>query len=204
MPPSPATSPEFQPSHWAPLVISLVGVVCTIFLLFCYYRMLKGQCCVSRVMISRSGDQRRHLNGDNTDDPSLQFQSHGLDSYIIHSLPITQFKKKNAEELCQSNTDCAICLGEFDESEWIKHLPNCSHVFHVSCIDTWFQTHSSCPLCRSHIYDLKIHHECSISMYTLLETLEERFLSRNISTLPSSQLPSPIEFSTWTRPENAN
>lgn len=70
------------------------------------------------------------------------------------------------------HTDCAVCLGEFEEGEWLKNLPNCTHTFHVSCIDTWFQSHSNFPLCRAHIYDFTIRHEySSVSVHTLQETL---------------------------------
>nr|KYP58571.1 RING-H2 finger protein ATL1O [Cajanus cajan] len=65
---------------------------------------------------------------------------------VINSLPVFQIKK--GEEMAV-NVECAICLGEFEEGEWIKLLPNCTHGFHVSCIDTWFRSHSNCPLCRS-------------------------------------------------------
>ncbi|XP_059626978.1 RING-H2 finger protein ATL16-like [Cornus florida] len=153
-------------------VIAVVGAVCSIFLLFIY----------SRFVWSRIQEQRRILNESNPDDPSLQFQSRGLDSFITHSLPITQFKKKNEEELSQSNTECAVCLGEFEEGECLKHLPNCSHAFHVPCIDTWFQNHSTCPLCRSQIYDFTPDHEYSVSINSLLETLRrEDFLRQRLA-----------------------
>ncbi|KAF3454801.1 hypothetical protein FNV43_RR05249 [Rhamnella rubrinervis] len=45
-------------------------------------------------------------------------------------------------------TDCPICLGEFGEGEKVRILPKCGHGFHVKCIDTWLECHSSCPLCR--------------------------------------------------------
>lgn len=44
--------------------------------------------------------------------------------------------------------DCPICLAEFAEGENMRILPNCNHGFHVECIDKWFVTHSSCPMCR--------------------------------------------------------
>lgn len=189
MSPSPAPSSGFEPSHWDPLVIALVGIICCVFLLFSYHKILQRHCGDfggSIAFFSRNPTQshrRRRLNDENNlDSPSLQFQSRGLDSFLMHSLPITQFKKKKeGEELhlhCHRNgntntddDDCAVCLGEFEDGDWLKHLPNCSHVFHVSCIDTWFQTHSSCPLCRSFVYYNPNMNQNTVSIYALLEAL---------------------------------
>ncbi|QCD90910.1 E3 ubiquitin-protein ligase [Vigna unguiculata] len=44
---------------------------------------------------------------------------------------------------------CVVCLGEFEEGEKLRRLPECMHCFHVACIDTWLCSHSSCPVCRS-------------------------------------------------------
>lgn len=164
MPPSPSPSPGLQTSHWNPLMIALVASICSIFLVLSFHRILHRHCCAFQLTTwSRNQGQSRRLNEDNGDDLSQQFQSQGLDSYIAHSLPIVQYKKKHEADIYGINTDCAVCLGEFEEGEWIKHLPNCPHVFHVSCIDIWFQTHSSCPLCRADIFDLEY-------AYTLQET----------------------------------
>ncbi|XP_052178861.1 RING-H2 finger protein ATL66-like [Diospyros lotus] len=176
--PSPVPSPISEPPRWNPVVLALVGFFCSIFMVFSYYRILQGHC--SRFRGTNQGP-RQFLRVENPNDPSLQFQSRGLDSYIMHSLPITQFKKKAAEELGQNRTDCAVCLGEFEDGEWLKHLPNCSHVFHVSCIDTWFQTHSSCPLCRSYVCNLAMDNGYSVSVYNLLETLRRENLIQDRS-----------------------
>ncbi|KAL3530694.1 hypothetical protein ACH5RR_010016 [Cinchona calisaya] len=172
MSPSPTSTSGFEHSRWDPMVIALVGVICFLVLLYSYHRILLRHCSECNLISnSRNHSQSRRLHESIPDDPSLhEFQSRGLDSFVMHSLPITQFKEKKNEE-GNTNTDCAVCLGEFEEGEWLKHLPHCSHVFHVSCIDTWFQTHSSCPLCRSYIFNLTVHEEHSISVYTLLETL---------------------------------
>ncbi|XP_008809452.2 RING-H2 finger protein ATL74-like isoform X1 [Phoenix dactylifera] len=50
-------------------------------------------------------------------------------------------------------TDCPICLGEFADGEKVRVLPRCHHGFHVSCIDTWLASHSSCPTCRHSLLD---------------------------------------------------
>lgn len=44
---------------------------------------------------------------------------------------------------------CSICLGEFKLHERVRVLPECAHLFHVTCIDKWLEHHSSCPLCRA-------------------------------------------------------
>ncbi|CAA7057382.1 unnamed protein product [Microthlaspi erraticum] len=71
--------------------------------------------------------------------------SRGLDQSVIKSLPVFTFSAATAE----SAIECAVCLSEFEESESGRVLPNCKHTFHVDCIDMWFHSHSSCPLCRS-------------------------------------------------------
>lgn len=46
---------------------------------------------------------------------------------------------------------CAVCLQEAINGERIRRLPKCNHCFHVQCIDAWFQSHSTCPLCRNDV-----------------------------------------------------
>uniref|UniRef100_J3MBM0 RING-type domain-containing protein n=1 Tax=Oryza brachyantha TaxID=4533 RepID=J3MBM0_ORYBR len=48
-----------------------------------------------------------------------------------------------------SVSECAVCLSEFVERERVRLLPNCSHAFHIDCIDTWLLSNSTCPLCRA-------------------------------------------------------
>lgn len=114
----------------------------------------------------------RLLNDNNpADDPPLHFQSHGLDSAILRFLPTIQFRNSDTEK-GQRSANCAVCLGEFEEGEWLRLLPNCAHIFHVSCVDTWFRTHTTCPLCRSDVlHDFNSEQEFSVSMFTWMETL---------------------------------
>lgn len=44
--------------------------------------------------------------------------------------------------------DCAVCLEEFQEGDTVKVTPQCGHVFHPRCIDTWLINHVTCPVCR--------------------------------------------------------
>ncbi|KAK7293317.1 hypothetical protein RJT34_16180 [Clitoria ternatea] len=69
----------------------------------------------------------------------------GLDQAFIDALPVFHYKEiKGLKE----PFDCAVCLCEFSEKDKLRLLPMCSHAFHISCIDTWLLSNSSCPLCR--------------------------------------------------------
>ncbi|GMI93640.1 hypothetical protein like AT1G72310 [Hibiscus trionum] len=76
----------------------------------------------------------------------------GLDSTILASLPALIFSQKDFKE----GLECAVCLCELVEGEKARLLPKCNHGFHVDCIDMWFQSHSTCPLCRNPIVDVEI------------------------------------------------
>ncbi|KAI3507798.1 hypothetical protein L2E82_20615 [Cichorium intybus] len=154
---SPVEPPSLQHTTWSPIVIAMVGTMGTLFLIFSYFNILR-RCSFHA---SSGNGQRRRLHDTNLDgnDPSLEFQSRGLDSFTVQMMPITQLKKKRESDKanqCDESTECPICLGEYEDDEWVKTIPNCSHMFHISCIDTWFQTHSSCPLCRSDVFDLEV------------------------------------------------
>jgi len=45
-------------------------------------------------------------------------------------------------------TECIICLEAFMVGEPLRILP-CMHRYHKSCIDKWFMTHLSCPICKN-------------------------------------------------------
>lgn len=160
-PPPPSPVPDY--SSWSPWSISTIAIVCIFFLLLSNYRILKR---LFRGVIS--GRPRV----ENPTDPSPQIHGHGLEASRIHLLPISQFKKNEEFESTASfNTECAVCLGEFEEGELIKQLPNCNHSFHSSCIDAWFRDHSSCPLCRLQISSFSLDFSTPDSSLGMLETL---------------------------------
>ncbi|KAK7312499.1 hypothetical protein VNO77_36399 [Canavalia gladiata] len=183
---SPDSAEIHDPQKWKIEEIVSIAIVCVIFFTLSgccgiFNRVLCGLC---RTSTARNQVPRRLVHDFiPNDDLSLQLQSRGLEFSVVESLPMSQFKKSEGENKA-INVDCAICLGEFEEGEWLKHLPKCSHSFHVCCIDTWFQSHSNCPLCRSFVH----HHllECSVSSHTLLETLRrEDFFQERVGHFQS-------------------
>lgn len=49
-----------------------------------------------------------------------------------------------------SETHCAICARayQYNNTEIVRRLHTCNHFFHQGCIDTWFSSHPTCPICR--------------------------------------------------------
>ncbi|KAG1361109.1 RING-H2 finger protein ATL8 [Cocos nucifera] len=66
----------------------------------------------------------------------------GLKKKALRSLPTLSFDES------VKLTECPICLAEFAAGDEIRILPHCGHGFHVTCVDTWLGSHSSCPSCR--------------------------------------------------------
>ncbi|THG05025.1 hypothetical protein TEA_014234 [Camellia sinensis var. sinensis] len=71
--------------------------------------------------------------------------SRGLDAVVLNSLPVFVYSASASA----AALECAVCLSEFEENEKGRLLPKCNHSFHINCIDMWFHSHSTCPLCRS-------------------------------------------------------
>ncbi|KAG0479701.1 hypothetical protein HPP92_010559 [Vanilla planifolia] len=73
----------------------------------------------------------------------------GLDQAFIDALPVFYYKEiVGAKE----PFDCGVCLCEFSDHDKLRLLPLCGHAFHLSCIDTWLMSNSTCPLCRGVLF----------------------------------------------------
>ncbi|KAL3631554.1 hypothetical protein CASFOL_024538 [Castilleja foliolosa] len=74
--------------------------------------------------------------------------NNGLEPAVIAALPVFAFKQTIDGQLI-GPTECAVCLSMLEEGEMARALPNCKHTFHVDCIDRWFGSNSTCPICRT-------------------------------------------------------
>ncbi|KAG2680809.1 hypothetical protein I3760_11G115200 [Carya illinoinensis] len=61
------------------------------------------------------------------------------------------------EELRTRESQCSVCLGEFEIKEELLQIPLCKHVFHIECIHLWLHSNSTCPLCRCLVIPTKLH-----------------------------------------------
>ncbi|XP_058742071.1 RING-H2 finger protein ATL70-like [Vicia villosa] len=53
-----------------------------------------------------------------------------------------------------STSSCSICLGDYKESDMLRLLPNCGHLYHAACLDPWLRFHFNCPICRKSLLPL--------------------------------------------------
>ncbi|KAL1223686.1 RING-H2 finger protein ATL2 [Cardamine amara subsp. amara] len=127
------------------IIILFFVVILMVFLhLYARWYLLRAR----RRHLRRRSRNRRATMVFFTADPSTATSvvtSRGLDSTVLKSLPIFTFSDSTHKD----PIECAVCLSEFEENESGRVLPNCKHTFHVDCIDMWFHSHSTCPLCRS-------------------------------------------------------
>lgn len=142
------------------MAIAIIGILATAFLLVSYY-IFVIKCCLnwhridllSRFSLSRRGGRRRSEDSLLMYSPGMM-EPRGLDDAAIRSIPILQFRNrggKSKDSGERSFCECAVCLNEFQENEKLKIIPNCSHVFHIDCIDIWLQNNANCPLCRTSV-----------------------------------------------------
>ncbi|XP_064964922.1 RING-H2 finger protein ATL16-like [Musa acuminata AAA Group] len=144
LPPSPSSLTSFPI-----LAISIVGIVTTSVLLLSYY-VFVIKCCLnwhrSDVVSRLSRSRRRRRRAGPFMALSNTAKGLGLDESTIQAIPTFRYREE-----ADSVAECAVCLNGFHDEERIKLLPDCFHVFHIDCIDTWLQANANCPLCRSSI-----------------------------------------------------
>ncbi|TKY74557.1 putative RING-H2 finger protein ATL12 [Spatholobus suberectus] len=72
----------------------------------------------------------------------------GIEKQVVETLPFFKFSSlKGSKE----GLECTVCLSKFEDTEILRLLPKCKHAFHMNCIDKWFESHSTCPLCRRRV-----------------------------------------------------
>jgi len=68
----------------------------------------------------------------------------GTNKYA-NNLPVC---KHDGTPLPGDQTNCPVCLCEFEKGEKLKSLP-CVHFYHKECIDRWLMVGHACPVCKA-------------------------------------------------------
>ncbi|XWS18478.1 hypothetical protein CRYUN_Cryun32bG0046900 [Craigia yunnanensis] len=127
-------------------IASLLGVVMLIIFLHLYARYLMRRQERRRLAVLYSQrTQIAPIDESSINEPPKS----GLDPLVIASLPTFTYKITTCQVDQDEPTECSVCLGTITEESKVRLLPNCKHMFHVECIDTWLGSHTTCPICRT-------------------------------------------------------
>ncbi|TKY61160.1 RING-H2 finger protein ATL3 [Spatholobus suberectus] len=125
------------------MVVIIIIMFFVVVIALCLHLFARGFWWRDTTLQSRSSRRRgRRFVFSSGEDGALRT---GLDPSVLSSLPVLVFEAKDFKD----GLECAVCLSEVVEGEKARLLPKCNHGFHVDCIDMWFQSHSTCPLCRN-------------------------------------------------------
>ncbi|OWM78691.1 hypothetical protein CDL15_Pgr002862 [Punica granatum] len=127
-------------------IISLSVVVVLVTLLHIYARWLIRRQARRRAAMNSLGLVAR---GNHHSQPPPKT---GLDPSVIACLPTFVFRQLDTTAQTATTltaSECAVCLSVLEDEEVVRLLPNCKHTFHIECINKWFATHSTCPICRA-------------------------------------------------------
>ncbi|KAG5035588.1 hypothetical protein AAZX31_04G164800 [Glycine max] len=82
----------------------------------------------------------------------------------LKNLPCFPYEEpKESTKGCCGLVDCAVCLENFKVGDVCRLLPNCSHSFHVQCIDSWILQTPVCPICRTWVHSPVVREQSAVS-----------------------------------------
>ena len=122
---------KFNPTTAVVIIVLIAGCFVLAFVSILIRRCVRGD-----VPLSSVGPQ----SGTHT------AKTRGLQKADVDALPLVHSADLSKED---HDHECPVCLMEFEPEETLRLLPTCNHVFHQECIDAWFDSHSTCPLCRA-------------------------------------------------------
>ncbi|XP_058086514.1 putative RING-H2 finger protein ATL62 [Magnolia sinica] len=147
------------------LITTVIGFGMSVtFIIFICTRLICGRI--------RSVDSRAATPAFETE---LRFERehviNGLEPVDVAALPTMKFDREAFPS--REDAQCSICLGEYEDREILRIMPTCGHNFHLTCIDTWLQKQSTCPVCRLSLQDsFEDKHMISPISNTTLQSLE--------------------------------
>ncbi|KAK4337590.1 hypothetical protein RND71_042077 [Anisodus tanguticus] len=111
------------------IVMSIFISLFFLFLLFLGFAAL----VLLHFLITSTSFRRRHRIPARSRLPELPCESYCCGSHV------------------EGINDCAVCLEGLKDNEFVRKLPDCGHVFHVKCVDSWLMRVLNCPVCRARV-----------------------------------------------------
>ncbi|KAL0338533.1 UNVERIFIED_CONTAM: RING-H2 finger protein ATL52 [Sesamum angustifolium] len=123
----------------SPLLISMLGILLTSLALVVYHFFLIKYC------------MSRHHTATTQPEPAAPSPT-GIDDKLLQTIPVFTF---SAVKRDMDQEECVVCLGELEDDDMVRLLPNCKHAFHLPCIDRCTRSSSSVPSPREQSFGLR-------------------------------------------------
>ncbi|GMI69654.1 Arabidopsis Toxicos en Levadura 68 [Hibiscus trionum] len=107
---------------------------------------------VCTIIICERIRRSRFQNQSGVDLEQPEEQIRGLEPVVVAAMPTLKFNSEGFNSF--EETQCSICLGEYQEKHVLRIMPKRGHNFHLSCIDLWLRKQSTCPVCRLPLPDI--------------------------------------------------
>ncbi|KAJ6845668.1 RING-H2 finger protein ATL68-like [Iris pallida] len=112
------------------LVMTVIGfAVSVMFIVFVCTRLV-----CARIQLRAS--RRSFPTASRSDLSVLERGLHGMEPLVVASFPTKEFGDQSISS--GQDTQCTVCLAEYQPKDVLRILPYCRHAFHVTCIDIWF------------------------------------------------------------------
>ncbi|KAM0943604.1 putative transcription factor C2H2 family [Dioscorea sansibarensis] len=91
---------------------------------------------------------RRRPASPTDSSPMADIES-GIDEATLRSYPKVTYSEAKIQGKSTTETCCSICLADYKDTDVLRLLPECRHLFHLKCVDPWLRHHPTCPVCRT-------------------------------------------------------
>ncbi|CAN6231905.1 unnamed protein product [Urochloa humidicola] len=114
------------------------------FVLFVFTRLLCARLHLSR---AAAAADRAAADGFVV---SVERGIHGMEPSVVTAFPTVKLGDGGPQRPeVQEESQCTVCLEEYEAKDVVRVLPACGHAFHAACIDAWLRQHPTCPVCRA-------------------------------------------------------
>ncbi|KAK8952143.1 RING-H2 finger protein ATL70 [Platanthera zijinensis] len=92
---------------------------------------------------------RRRRRGEPSDDGRIDIET-GPNN-VLKGCPKVTYAEAKRRDPRVTGSGCSVCLADYgdDDEVLLRLLPECGHLFHERCVDTWLRLRPTCPVCRS-------------------------------------------------------
>ena len=114
------------------MLFSFITIMLIILLIVCY--------CTVQLSLQNSNLTTAEQNPITIE---LGLDEATLDKYpkLIYAQVKLHKNKANSTTSC-----CSICLADYKDTDVLRDLPDCGHLFHLECVDSWLKLHATCPV----------------------------------------------------------